>query len=344
MNGISLQKKIQYVMFTRKEQQAFLEDVSSLVEDGVSINSAVDTVRQIATGIQVEVCKDILQALAAGKNFADGMEGWFPLTTVEIMRAGEQGGTFVETMKSAARILTQQSNAVAGFITSITYPIAVIVGACVVMIVIKNTVFKNFAIIKPLADWPTDGRLLYETATFIEHWWWLVLLLLVGVFVGIGMMLMRVTGEPRRVIDAIPLLALYREITAARFMETLGMLITNGIVLKRALDIMMNKASPYLAWHLYLMNFRLSGGRENIAEVVDTGLMDEADIIRLRVIAKGKGFEHALIRLGKQAGDRNVKRILKTGKIAGGIMLGTGAALAMFMVMTVYAMGMFVAG
>ena len=125
-------------------------------------------------------------------------------------------------------------------------------------------------------------------------------------------------------------------------METLGLLLTNGIVLKRALALMQHQASPYLKWHLLLMEFRLSGGRDNIADVLETGLINPSTILRLKVIAKGKGFEQALVRLGRLTGEQNMKRISVVAKIAGGVLLTCGAAFAGFIIFAVYSVGSFV--
>jgi len=140
----------------------------------------------------------------------------------------------------------------------------------------------------------------------------------------------------------VPVLSLYRYIQAARFMESLGLLISNGIAVKKALAIMMRDAPPYLAWHLFVMDVRLSGGRENIADVLDTDLIRHSDIMRLKVIAKGKGFEHALMRMGSHAASQNAKTVEVTAKLLGAILLMVGAGFAAFMVFAVYNVGSFV--
>jgi len=152
-------------------------------------------------------------------------------------------------------------------------------------------------------------------------------------------MLHNTVGESRKIIDSIPGFKLYKQIAAARLMETLGLLISNGVVFKQSLKILQHKASPYLSWHLVNMEFRLGRGRSNIADVLDTGLVSHEDILRLRAIADAKGFEHALIRLGKFAGENAVKKVRKLGKILGGVFLAVAAMFAGMMVMGIYSVG-----
>ena len=336
-------QKLQALQFSRKLQQAFLEDVSVLVEDGVPANQAIQTIAEITTGPTKIVADRILQKISEGKLIAEGMKGWFAQPIVEIIRAGEETGTLKENLSAAARALMEQSRGFTSLINSTVYPLTVVIMALGVSVFMKHSVLTSFEQIKPLILWPANGKLLYNVATFVENWWWVVLLVVVAIIFLVTRLLHELTGDVRKFADTLPVLSLYRDTTAARFMETLGLLLSNGIVLKRALVIIRAKASHYLRWHIYMMEFRLSGGRENIAEVIDTGLIQQSDILRLRVIAKGKGFEHALVRLGRLSGERTQKNIELTGKIIGFVLLGTGAAWAAFMIFTIYSVGSFIA-
>lgn len=338
----AIQNKLQRLLFTRNEQQAFLEDISSLIEDGVPLNQAVEIIQRVASGSTKLAAESVLAKISQGKSIAAGMNGWFPQPIVEIIRAGEAGGTLAETMASAARALAQESSTISSLLGSLLYPIAVIILGLIVAVFIRHSIFVNFALIKPIAQWPSDGQTLYYIATYVQEGWWLMLLIIMAICFGIGFFLRNGIGELRTTIDNFPLISLYRQINAARFMETLGLLLTNGIILKNALAILQQNANPYMAWHLFMMQLQLSGGRENIAEVVDTGLINHADILRLRVIAKGKGFEHALLRLGQQAAKRNAKNAQLTGKIMGGLLLALGAGFAAFMIFAIYDVGSFV--
>jgi type II secretory pathway component PulF len=336
---VDLSKRLRKLSFTRSQQQAFLEDVSSLIDDGVPASQAIETVALISKGTPREVARDILLRIAEGKMIADGMENWFSAAIVEIIRAGEQGGTLSENMASASRTLTQQSKTFAHLVVSCLYPLIVLVAGLSVSVFMRHTVFENFIAIKPIEQWPSDGQTLYYVSGFIEKWWWIIVLLLIGGVMGIAKMLSTLTGRAREIVDTMGLLSLYRDTAAARFMEMLGLLLTNGVVLKDALRILQIQASHYLTWHLQMMQMRLGGGRENIAEVVDTGLIPQADILRLQVIAKGRGFEHALIRLGRLAAIRNEKTTQVVGRILAGVLLALGAGWAAFMIFAMYGVG-----
>lgn len=327
------------LLFTTSEQQALLEDIATLVEDGVPANKATEVIAKIAKGPKKFVLESMLDTISQGKAIADGMKGWFSQATVELIRAGEQGGTLSKNIRIAAESLGAKSDTFASLASSLTYPLIVLIAGCCVLVYMKGSVFNQFASIKPISQWPEQGQQLIAFATFLQNWWWTIVVVLVGVILLVTYLLHNLVGESRRVLDTLPGVKLYRQIVAARFMETLGLLILNGIVFKQALKILQHKASPYMAWHLVNMEFRLGRGRSNIADVLDTGLVFEDDILRLRAIADAKGFEHALVRLGKFAGENAAKTVQKVGKILGGVLLALAALFAGMMVTGIYSVG-----
>lgn len=337
---IPIARAIKKIEFGGTEQQAFMEDLATLVGDGVPANTAVEMLGQIAKKSTVkEVARSIIQKIAEGKSIAEGMVGWFPAPIVELIRAGETGGTLPETLIYAAKEMQRTHSVIASFISSLIYPITVIIMACVVAVFVNKTVFAQFLMIKPLVLWPSIAQTLVGVATFIQEWWWLIILLIFGVLFGVFRMLRDYTGEYRPYIDRLPLLSLYRKLTGARFMETLGMLVGNGITFKQALKILEFNASPYLNQHIIQMEYRLGAGKLSIADVLDTGLIGHGDILRLQAISKVKGVEQALVRLGAQVGEKGEKTLMLTGRVLGGILLSIGAGFAVFMILGIYSVG-----
>lgn len=334
-----LVKQLQRIQFTGKYQQAFLEDLASLIEDGVPAGQAIDIMVNVSKGITRTVALSIANSLAKGQGVADGMASWFSHTIVEVIRVGEFSGTLPQTLRAAANMFIQYTTSLNAFLASVLYPLLVVALALGITVFIKNSVLNSFLAIKPIASWPTVGKVLYQTGATVEVGWWLIMLTVVFLVLIVSNLLKNVTGEVRRWLDDIPLLSLYRAVLAARFMETLGVLLANGVVLRQALTTMQYDATPYLSWHLLQMEYNLRGGQENIADVLDTNLISYSDLLRLRVVAIGKGFEHALMSLGRQARQQAAKRIERIGKIVGALLLMLGAGMAMTIVIGIYTIG-----
>jgi type II secretory pathway component PulF len=330
------------LLFTKKEQKVFLEDICTLIKDGIPAQRAITTVRDLSTGATKNIANKMLKKISEGQRISDSMSEWFPPAVVEIIKAGEEGGSLYENLHSAINFLAQSSEALTSFIASTIYPFTVFIMALILSVFLKHSVFNSFATIKPVATWPQNGQNVMIIATIIEDWWWLAIVLIVGITFFVRRMLINLTGEIRRTIDKLPLFSFYPNYVSARFMGTLGLLLANGVTFKQALNILQRNAAPYLAWHIYMMQFRLSGGQENIADVLDTGLINSDDIIRLKVTARGKSFEEALLSLGQQTLLRNTRNIQTTGKIAGGALLAIDALLAIYMIFAVYGVGSFI--
>ncbi len=143
--------------------------------------------------------------------------------------------------------------------------------------------------------------------------------------IALRRMMNNYVGELRPMLDKLPPFNLYRRFAAARLMETLGLLVTNGVVFKNAIKVMQYQANPYVASHLVMMEHLMAMGKGNIADVLSTGLIDEKNLLRLRVMAEVKGFEHGLVRMGVLGGEQSLKTLALVSKIIGGILLLAGA-------------------
>lgn len=342
LKNVSWQPVLQqfyHLQFTRKHQQAFLEDLAALIEDGVPASQAIDVIISVSGGIIKRVAESVSVSLAKGQSLADGMQFWFSHPVVEVIRVGESNGALPQTLRAAASTYTNYSSTLNSFLASVLYPLSVVVLALIMTVFIKNSVLTSFLDIKPLAQWPAVGKNLYRIGATVQAGWWLILITVGLLTVIVNNILKNVTGEVRAWIDDIPFLSLYRASIAARFMETLGLLLSNGVVIRQALSTLQYDASPYFSWHLLQMEYHLSGGQENIADVLNTNLISHNDLMRLRVVAKGKGFDQALISLGRQARQRTSKRIDMTGKLVGALLLLAGAGIAMTIVFGIYTVG-----
>jgi type II secretory pathway component PulF len=331
--------RLQHLQFTRQYQQAFLEDLASLIEDGVPASQAIDVIISVSIGINKKVAEAISTCIAKGQSLADGMQPWFSHAIVEMIRVGESNGALPQTLRACASTYTQYTNTMSTFLAAVLYPLSVVILALGITVFIKDSVLSSFLSFKPLATWTDAGKTLYRLGSIMESAWWLILLAIGILTFIINNILKNLTGEMRRWIDELPLLSIYRAALAARFMEMLGLLIANGVVVRQALSTMQYDASPYLSWHLLQMEYHLSRGQENMGDVLDTNLISRNDLMRLRVIAKGKGFDQALISLGRQARLRTAKRIERTGKITGGLLLLVGTVIAMVIVFGIYTVG-----
>lgn len=326
--------------FGTKQQLAFLEDLYVLINDGIPANRAIDMMAQITIGLQKEVAQSLSKKIGQGQPLADGMKEWFSTNVIEIVRVGEAGGALAQTLKSAINMLSQQGASIGAFIGAVTYPLAVIVMGCCMIVYLNSSVFKQFALIKPMSEWPSAGTQLVALGDFIQHWWWLSILIVIALIIIVSRLMSNYVGDYRRTLDQFPPFNLYRRFAAARLLETLGLLVANGVVFKSAIRVMQYQANPYLNSHLIMMEHLLSMGKTNIADVLATGLISQNDLMRLRVMAEVKGFEQGLIRMGVLGSEQATATLRYVSRIIGGIFLGIGGILILMIIRGIFMTGM----
>lgn len=326
--------------FGSKKQLSFLEDLYLLVNDGIPANRAIEMLGQVSQGVNKEVALSLSQKIAEGQPLADGMREWFSPNVVEIVRVGESGGALAQTMQSAINMLSRQGSSMGALIGAILYPLMVITIACCLILYLKKSVFVQFETIKPIEKWPEPGKRLILIGTIIQSWWWAVFLAIIVIIIVFRQILQKYTGSLRPTLDRFPPFMFYRQLVSARVLETLGLLVANGVVFKSAIGVMQLQANPYLLSHLTKMEHLLSMGKTNIADVLDTGLINPADLDRLRVMAEVKGFEHGLIRMGVRGAEQVTATMKTLAKILGGILLLIGGALILSIIQGIYQTGM----
>ena len=326
--------------FGTAKQLAFLEDLFLLINDGIPANRAIEMLAQVSRGLTREVAASLAKKISEGQPLAEGMKEWFAPNVIEIVRVGEAGGALAQTLKSAINMLSQQGVAAGAFIGAVAYPLLVILMACIIIIYLDTSVFVQFRAIKPEEQWPDAGRRLVHVAYLIEHWWWFAVVFVVAAIAAMRYVMKNYIGELRPTLDRFPPFSFYRQLAAARVLETLGLLVANGVVFKSAIKVMQYQANPYVGSHLAHMEHLLSMGKTNIGDVLATGLVNEHDLMRLRVMAEVKGFEHGLIRMGIRGTDQATTTLKLIAKIFGGVLLTVGAGLIIIIVQGIYLTGM----
>ena len=84
----------------------------------------------------------------------------------------------------------------------------------------------------------------------------------------------------------------------------------------------------------------LGMGKTNIGDVLDTGLIENQDLMRLRVMAEVKGFEHGLVRMGVRGTEQATATLKLISRIVGGALLAVGAVLIIIIIQGIYLTGM----
>jgi general secretion pathway protein F len=190
----------------------------------------------------------IREQVREGISFAKSLEAHpsiFPPLYVNMVRAGEASGTMTQVLERITGFLEAQAKLKGKVSSALAYPILMIIlGTAMVsglMIGVVPNVTAIFASMDQALPWYTS--VLIGFSDFVGSFWWLVLLMLaVGIY-GFRRWVRKPAG--RLAFDKFMLRApligkLTKMIAIARFSRTLATLLSAGVALLPAMDIVKN--------------------------------------------------------------------------------------------------------
>ncbi len=198
-------------------------------------------------GSQGDTLAEIMQQVAdnvnAGSSLADALKkhpSVFSNLFVNMVAAGEMSGTLENVLLRLAEMLEKRINLTGKVKSAIAYPAMMVVVAIGVVIFLLSFVVPSiteiFLEMNRALPWPT--RLLISTSAFMKTYLLLIAIIVCAGFCGIRFWLR--TKEGRLFVDRwklkLPVFGrLFLKLEIARLTRTLGVLLTSGIPVLRAL-------------------------------------------------------------------------------------------------------------
>lgn len=225
----------------------FTRQIATMVVAGLSLPEALTILRaQMTNQVFSAAIMDIEHSIVSGGNFGDALARYpqhFSPIYIALVRAGESSGQMDQVLVRLADSLEGEREFHSKVSGAMIYPIIILVGMVIVVGIMMTVVipkltdlYKDFGVELPLST-----RILIGMSTFFVRWWWLVIAAAVGMVYGFKRWRKTKTGE--LVVDTIilhiPLFGeLQKKIILVEFTRTLSMLITSGIRLLDALQIL----------------------------------------------------------------------------------------------------------
>lgn len=230
----------------RMDVVVFTRQLADLVSAGLPLDRALTVlIRQSASAGLRGRLTQVQEDVRAGKSLSDALARFpreFPRLFVNMIHAGEATGQLGEVLERLAGYLEREVTRRSQIVSAMTYPavlITVAVGAVVFLLTFVvprlSTVFADMNKALPL---PTV--ILLSTTGFITKFWWAILLaIVVG---GFSLRQFLATPSGRAVWDQallrLPIVGkLYQRIISARFVRSLGTMLSGGVPILDSLEI-----------------------------------------------------------------------------------------------------------
>ena len=168
--------------------------------------------------------------------------------------------------------------------------------------------------------------------------WWVLLGGLVASIVGVMFALKTWSGPTRRQWDRkTPGLKLYREIHGSLVMIALGAYTAAGRGVGESCRLLAANASPWL--RSYLGTIQQRAHKEKGAEIVDVGLFEWRQMVRLVCLSAGIGLPEALRVVGLDASDVVARQLMQRLEQTDATLLAAQKAIVftcVFVIVTMY--------
>jgi general secretion pathway protein F len=220
--------------------------LATLLGSAVPVYEAVDTLcLQERPGELKKVLGRVRERLAEGSGLAKAMSAEprvFSDSYVSMVAAGEASGALELVLERLAEFLEDQDAIRSKIVTSLAYPILmVVVGTSVMMFLLGFVVPKIVTIFEESkAALPLITVILIKISHLVRKGWWALILLGVAIVYSYRRLARHDEFRHRqdRMLLKIPLVGvLWQRLILSRFAKVLGLLLVSGVPVIRALDI-----------------------------------------------------------------------------------------------------------
>ena len=231
--------------------------LATLLKAGVALVESLSIlVDQIDKERFKRVVSDIKQRVNEGSSLADAMGNHrkvFGSLYINMIRAGETSGALDSVLLRLADFTSSQAQLRNKVMSTMLYPFLMTFVGGIVMVVMMTVVVpkvtKMFQDMKATLPWTT--RLLIAVSDVLQNYWYILIPLVAGTVSGLVLFFQSPRGKPiwdRLILNAPLFGTLVRRLAMARFSRTLATLLSSGVPLLTALDIV--NAPTDLALHI----------------------------------------------------------------------------------------------
>jgi type IV pilus assembly protein PilC len=223
-----------------EELVIFFRQLATMVEAGVQL---VDSLNVLVDQIQNQRFHDVItrvrNQLQGGTSFSAALAEYpdvFPVLAISMVKVAEVGGNLGNILDQLAAYIEQKDKIDKKIKSATSYPRFILIFfGIVVLAVVFGLVFESFG-----AQLPGPTLLILNTSNFLKHNLLIEVILLIALIVGFKFMQRNPKG--RYFLDGlyfkIPIFgSLLLKSAVARFSQTLGTLVRNGVSLVDALQI-----------------------------------------------------------------------------------------------------------
>jgi len=315
--------------------QRLFVDLSVLLNSGFTIDQAISVVTADKhDNAEIALYRRILDSLKEGRSVSEAFaNGGMPADITALISAGENSGRLAEVFGSIAERFDESAKRRTEFLESLLYPAFLLF---MVMVALFVLAFFLVPAIEPIfeasgADTPTIIAVLSNLRAFFAGGG---LLLVVVWLAFLAVLLSLPSGRTllATLPHKLPFVGPYlTRSAAADYLRVLGLLLANGVNLKRALQLASGTArTPFVKVKFDRAEEAVTSGTSLYQAMSDTGLFTHGQITQIRIGEESDNLSPMLARCAsiidraqKTTLDRLMTFITPAVTIGMGLLIGT---------------------
>jgi len=236
---------------SQNEVTVFTRQLSTMINAGLPINDALFALKEQVSPKFAQIVDEILRRIEEGKSLGKALESWpkiFGRAYVASIQSGEAAGVLDKVLLRLADDMEEEKKFRGNIKGAMIYPIIVVIAMIVVATIMMIFVIpKMTSLYSELgADLPGPTKILMAISSLVVRFWWICFLMLAGLIYGFS--IFRKTEKGAEAIDQLilklPIIGPLQEKTAlSTVTRTLGLLLSTGVSLVEALDIVADVAN-----------------------------------------------------------------------------------------------------
>ncbi len=250
-----------YERVTEKELVIFFRQLAILIEARVPIIVSLSAINeQTSNNYFIKVIQEMINDIEDGMSFSSSMEKHkdvFSNLSINIIKAGETSGNLKKSVDYVAENIERNYTLASRVKSALIYPsLVMIVFFIIGFLVVSFIIPKLTGIIKEMnANVPWYTQVVIVVGDFMAVYWWAIAIIIVAFIVALYYYLS--TEDGKREWDQIkiklPIVGpIFRYVYITRFAENLGVLLTGGIPIIRALTVVSSVINNVVFENIFL--------------------------------------------------------------------------------------------
>lgn len=303
--------KISFFQYISQSQRKILYNLlADLLDDGVPLYDALNLIcnddgERVYGRAFIKKLTLIMDKMKSSSSVTDVLEGVVPPQDLTILNAAERSGQLSQGLRMIISMVEKNDEIVSSLRKSLISPIMLFVIVLLVIMGYSLQVFPTFLGVLPLQNWPPITQSLYGFGKYLSEGGFVtIMVIFVIVIVLIRASMPLISGNIRSlIIDKVPPYSYYRIMQVGVFLRMLSTLMLNNVPMVDALNLMKERTSPYMGYHLSKFTNNMKSGR-SYKESLDTGLLTPEMLLTVNIYAGMDSFNETVKKMAEKCDDK----------------------------------------